>query len=198
MERLILSGLLVSFIGFLWFARKLARPALPLPPGPPALPVIGNALQIPLTHQWLKYAEWGKKYGEIIHISVFGQPIVILNAAQPISDLLDRRSAIYSDRPRMTMAGELCVPSIIDHASFTHMSDDLQGWICWEPSRMPLWESLPRLPQTYAGGIGPSRHGILAPNLEGSNYELPWPSLGIPGKFLFTYQAVSFPLGLLD
>ena len=46
--------------------------------------------------------------GNIIHISALGLHIVVLNDQQVARDLLDKRSAIYSDRPTMAMAGELC------------------------------------------------------------------------------------------
>lgn len=35
-----------------------------LPPGPPRLPILGNALQIPQVQTWLKLSEWAKTYGE--------------------------------------------------------------------------------------------------------------------------------------
>lgn len=35
---------------------------------------------------------------KIIYIEVFGQPIVVLNSAQAGTDLLDKRSSIYSSR----------------------------------------------------------------------------------------------------
>lgn len=35
-----------------------------LPPGPSRFPIVGNALQIPKIHTWLKYTEWAKTYGK--------------------------------------------------------------------------------------------------------------------------------------
>ncbi|KAJ7170775.1 hypothetical protein C8R43DRAFT_981016 [Mycena crocata] len=32
-------------------------------PGPPGLPVLGNALQVPTTKPWYQFAEWRKQYG---------------------------------------------------------------------------------------------------------------------------------------
>ncbi|KAF9072873.1 cytochrome P450 [Rhodocollybia butyracea] len=80
---------------------------LPLPPGPQGYPLIGNALDIPAKYPWLTYFEWSKTFGDVIHISALGQSIIILNSAEAISDLLERKSSIYSDRPLPIMAGEL-------------------------------------------------------------------------------------------
>ncbi|KAJ7151250.1 cytochrome P450 [Mycena filopes] len=83
------------------------RQSAPLPPGPPGLPIIGNMLQLPLEKQWMTYQSWAKQYGDIVHVSVFGQHIIILNSEETVFDLLERRSAIYSDRPQLTMSGVL-------------------------------------------------------------------------------------------
>ena len=40
-----------------------------------------------------------------------GQGLVFLNTAEACTDLLDKRGAIYSDRPHLVMCGELLVPS---------------------------------------------------------------------------------------
>ncbi|KAL3469487.1 cytochrome P450, partial [Aspergillus californicus] len=42
-----------------------------------------------------------------MHLSMAGQSLIILSTHQAAHDLLNRRSAQYSDRPRMVMAGEL-------------------------------------------------------------------------------------------
>ncbi|EMD36534.1 hypothetical protein CERSUDRAFT_66107 [Gelatoporia subvermispora B] len=76
---------------------------LPLPPGPKPLPLLGNALDIPTTYQWLTYAEWSKKYGDIVHANFFGTPLIILGSAKAAFDLFEKRSSMYSDRPLLHM-----------------------------------------------------------------------------------------------
>ena len=39
------------------------RPSLPLHPGPKRLPILGNALDIPLSKQWLTFQRWAEEYG---------------------------------------------------------------------------------------------------------------------------------------
>lgn len=48
----------------LTFKRLLdAKRRLPLPPGPPGLPIVGNIFDIPEENFWWKYKEWGDQYG---------------------------------------------------------------------------------------------------------------------------------------
>ena len=47
--------------------------------------------------------------GDIVYIHVFGQGLVFLNTYDITVDLMDKRGAIYSDKPALIMAGELCV-----------------------------------------------------------------------------------------
>ncbi|KAG8907298.1 hypothetical protein FRB99_004747 [Tulasnella sp. 403] len=79
--------------------RQRARP--PLPPGPPPYPIIGNWYDMPRSRQALTFTEWGKIYGPIVYVSVFGRSTLILNTYQVARDLLDKRGQIYSDRPRL-------------------------------------------------------------------------------------------------
>jgi hypothetical protein len=44
-----------------------------------------------------------------VYIKIFKQPMIILNGLQSARDLLDKRSSIYSDRPRFVLLSELCV-----------------------------------------------------------------------------------------
>jgi hypothetical protein len=45
--------------------------------------------------------------GDITHIEVLGQHIIVLNSVKTAMEMLDSKSALYSDRPVLPMAGEL-------------------------------------------------------------------------------------------
>ncbi|EAU87092.1 OrdA protein [Coprinopsis cinerea okayama7 len=77
-----------------------------LPPGPRGLPVVGNVLDMPKEKEWLTFAEWGKKYGGLCSIKLLGRPVIIVNSMEALEEL-DKKSAIYSQRPRLPMGGEL-------------------------------------------------------------------------------------------
>lgn len=77
-------------------------------PGPTRLPLLGNALQMPQSHGWLKLAEWKETYGDMIQLDLLGYHLVAVNSAKVARDLLDKRSASYSDRPHFAFAGDLC------------------------------------------------------------------------------------------
>ncbi|KAH9980243.1 cytochrome P450 [Lactifluus volemus] len=97
------AGVILSAILF-FTARYIASPYRKLPPGPPGYPIIGNLFEFTSAKaQWLKYTEWRKKYGNyFLSISM-----VIINSQKVAADLLDRRAAIYSDRPRLIVASEI-------------------------------------------------------------------------------------------
>ncbi|KAF8810286.1 cytochrome P450 [Phlegmacium glaucopus] len=81
--------------------------SIPLPPGPSKLPLLDNLLDLPTDKAWVTFSDWGKKWGDIVSISALGQHIVILNSARVAVEMLDKKSAIYSDRPVLQMGGEL-------------------------------------------------------------------------------------------
>ncbi|KAF8489336.1 cytochrome P450 [Russula emetica] len=91
----------------LYTARYFASPYRKLPPGPRGYPIIGNLLEMMKDGQWLKFSEWQKKYGDLIYLNAAGQPIVIINSPKVGVALLDRRAAIYSDRPRNIVASDI-------------------------------------------------------------------------------------------
>ncbi|THU84630.1 cytochrome P450 [Dendrothele bispora CBS 962.96] len=85
-----------------------------LPPGPRGYPIIGdlfNAISyageasVPL---WERYLDMGQKYNsDVIHIDVLGDHTIILNSARATTELLEKRSGLYSDRPGMYMMTDL-------------------------------------------------------------------------------------------
>ncbi|KAG1874858.1 cytochrome P450 [Suillus subluteus] len=79
----------------------------PYPPGPRGWPLIGNVLDMPRIKPWLTFTEWGQKYGDITHIEVLGRHIIVLNSTKTALEMMDSKSALYSDRPVVPMAGEL-------------------------------------------------------------------------------------------
>ncbi|THU86093.1 cytochrome P450 [Dendrothele bispora CBS 962.96] len=62
--------------------------------------------------------------GNIIYLNVLGTPIVVINSASTARDLMDKRSSIYSDRPRPD--NEMVVPSICSAALSSNLSPELE------------------------------------------------------------------------
>ncbi|ESK93754.1 cytochrome p450 [Moniliophthora roreri MCA 2997] len=89
------------------FSTQRPQQRISHPPGPPGYPIIGNVLDMPSEKEWLTFAQWGDTYGDICSVTVFGQTLVILNSSKAASDMLDKKSSIYSDRPVLQMGGEL-------------------------------------------------------------------------------------------
>ncbi|KZT39769.1 cytochrome P450 [Sistotremastrum suecicum HHB10207 ss-3] len=108
LSRLITAALIINILyTFVAWSRDRNARHLPLPPGPVGKPIIGNLLQVPREREWLTFIEWGKQFGPLIYLNLFGQSIVVINSRAVATGLLDKRSAIYSDRPKLTMVGEL-------------------------------------------------------------------------------------------
>lgn len=85
-----------------------------LPPSPSGgVPILGNLLQLPKTNGWLTMADWAKELGPIYHLNMAGQPVIVLNSRKAALDLLQRRSNIYSDRPRFVMTTELMSQGLV-------------------------------------------------------------------------------------
>ena len=79
-----------------------------MPPGPLPIPIIGNVHLFPREKPWYLFERWGKMYNEnLITVWIGRRPYVISNSAWAIHELNDKRSTIYSDRPRLVVAGEL-------------------------------------------------------------------------------------------
>ena len=111
---ILLLGVVVVAALFWSIIRK--RPAYP--PGPPPLPLLGNALVYPKERAWERFSEWSKQYGsysigpqpsqlltsaqgDIIYLNALGTSLIIIHSKKVARELLDKRSAIYSDRPRL-------------------------------------------------------------------------------------------------
>ncbi|KAJ7018180.1 cytochrome P450 [Mycena alexandri] len=101
-------ALVATLLTSSWLTR---RKRLPLPPGPPKLPLVGNLFNFPSKLQWKQYTEWSKEYkapdSDIIHLDVTGTSIIVLSSSDATEALMEKRASIYSDRPRLPMVNEL-------------------------------------------------------------------------------------------
>ncbi|KZT03583.1 cytochrome P450 [Laetiporus sulphureus 93-53] len=100
---LILS--LSAFVLYLtWTGYKRASQ---LPPGPKGLPLLGNVHQLPQDYQERTFGHWAQTYGDIFTAWFFRRPALVISSADIARDLMEKRSAVYSDRPRFVYMAEL-------------------------------------------------------------------------------------------
>ncbi|KAH9962377.1 cytochrome P450 [Russula dissimulans] len=128
----------LGLIALRWYVR---RTPLPLPPGPRGWPIIGNLLDMPSGDFGKAYTEWVGMYGSIDYANVAGQPLVILSDMEVANELLDKKSAIYSDRPVLEMAGEL--------AGFKNWTGFLSYGPRWKESRKYMHHTI-GTPESHA------------------------------------------------
>lgn len=115
-------AILAAFFGLFLLSFRLRKSHTPgsLPPGPKPLFWLGNIRDLTREELWLEARKWAKEYGvtyrnEYLHLNyeyssltggicrlhVLGQSLVFLNTPKVVLDLMDKRGAIYSDRPHL-------------------------------------------------------------------------------------------------
>ncbi|QRW12725.1 cytochrome P450 family protein [Ceratobasidium sp. AG-Ba] len=92
----------------LYTLKQRQRRSSPLPPSPKgSYPLVGHAFVLPTGDEHLTYAKWSKELNsDIISLEAFGRSIVVLNSVQAATELLEGRSAIYSDRPQIPVISD--------------------------------------------------------------------------------------------
>ncbi|CAE6441089.1 unnamed protein product [Rhizoctonia solani] len=106
--------------------RKLLKSKKHHPPSPFSLPFIGHLLSIPTDTENIAFLKLGKQLNsDIIYLRLFGYDFVVLNSAQAATELLDKRSALYSDRMCTPMMRE---PSLLDWGNHSVMLGYGDAW----------------------------------------------------------------------
>ncbi|EXJ84778.1 hypothetical protein A1O3_05450 [Capronia epimyces CBS 606.96] len=120
----LLGGLVFAFLvyGFVFVGRREKG----LPPGPPTLPVLGNIHQIPIKGSYLKFTEWAKTYGGIFSLKIGSGTAIVLTDRKLVKQLVDKKSAIYSNRPHSYVSHNLITGG--DHVLIAHYGKTWQRY----------------------------------------------------------------------
>lgn len=72
-----------------------------LPPSPPGLPILGHLHLFPKASERYKtFTSWSKQYGPIISLKMGSQDFLLFGGdGTVLSELVDKRGAVYSGRP---------------------------------------------------------------------------------------------------
>ncbi|KAF5335041.1 hypothetical protein D9758_017439 [Tetrapyrgos nigripes] len=130
-----IPGAILIFLTLQIHRRYPHRPVLPPSPGR-SYPIIGHLAIVPKAESWLAFMEWGKKLGPIYRLNLAGKNVLILCNHQVAADLLDRRSAIYSNRANNIVAGKIMTGGLA-YAFLSHTE-------LWKRMRRASQEALSR------------------------------------------------------
>lgn len=65
----------------------------------------GGGFMVRLAFRVISFATLADPYftGDVVYLTIFGTSMLVVSSAQAAVDLMDKRSAIYSDRPRFPL-----------------------------------------------------------------------------------------------
>jgi cytochrome P450 len=108
----VVTQVVIALVGLGVYYLLFRKKKVPLPPGPPGLPVLGNVLDLPPPGK-AEYQHWVKlkdAHGPVSSVTVAGQTIVLVHDEDAAFHLLEKNSLKTSDRPTQ--------PFAVDHAGF--------------------------------------------------------------------------------
>ncbi|KAF9002131.1 hypothetical protein BDQ17DRAFT_1243587 [Cyathus striatus] len=95
----------LAFAVFLVWSRR-GRTRVPYPPGPPSEPILGHLRVMPSSNQEVVFRDYIRFHlasGEIIYLHIPGRSYLVVNSLKAATELLDKRSGVYSDRMRLLL-----------------------------------------------------------------------------------------------
>ncbi|MCJ1348478.1 hypothetical protein MMC31_006710 [Peltigera leucophlebia] len=106
------SALAIELLGFcllgsIYIFFFTARRGRRLPPGPPTLPIIGNLHQVPKSGAHFQFTKWAREYGPIVSLKLGPATAIVITDRSIAKAMLDKKSAIYSDRPSSYVSHDL-------------------------------------------------------------------------------------------
>ncbi|XP_046558209.1 cytochrome P450 2J6-like [Haliotis rubra] len=91
--------LCVVVLVLLWL---LTRRPSGLPPGPPLLPFLGNALSMDSDPR-ITFKKLRQQYGDIFSVYLFNTPLIVLNGYSTLKEAIVKNGDVFSERPHITL-----------------------------------------------------------------------------------------------
>lgn len=104
MSLFLFLSLISSLVATIYILLNIGRRDKTLPPGPPTLPILGNLHQIPKKGAHFQFTTWAQKYGALYTLKLGTGTAAVLTDRRLIKQLIDKKSAIYSERPASYVA----------------------------------------------------------------------------------------------
>ncbi|XP_032901876.1 cytochrome P450 2D3-like [Amblyraja radiata] len=98
------------------------------PPGPRALPFLGNLLQVDLHNPHLSFTKLRKKYGDVMSLDFGWTNVVVLSGYKALKEALVKKSEDFADRPELPVYKTL-FQQIGEAAEEVRRCDELGLWV---------------------------------------------------------------------
>ncbi|KAF9692856.1 hypothetical protein EKO04_009251 [Ascochyta lentis] len=124
------------------------RGKLPLPPKPPGVPLLGNALDVfestKTGSQHLLFGQYARDYGEIVQVQVGPFTQYFINSDEAVKAIFDKASATTSERPRWIVSNEqICDQKNVLLLNASHPR--------WKHQRKVILQGMTSVPRANAG-----------------------------------------------
>ncbi|OAG07382.1 cytochrome P450 [Paraphaeosphaeria sporulosa] len=124
------------------------RGKLPLPPKPPGIPFLGNAIDVlrstKSNSQHLLFGQYARDYGEIFHVQVGPFTQYFINSDEAVKAIFDKASATTSERPRWIVSNEqICDQKNVLLLNASHPR--------WKHQRKVILQGMTSVPRADAG-----------------------------------------------
>ncbi|XP_063061773.1 cytochrome P450 2A5-like [Engraulis encrasicolus] len=83
---LLLAALVLLLLLLVW--KRRGSRGIPLPPGPPGLPLLGNLLQVDKHEPFKTFLKWSQRYGPVMTVHLGPRRFVVLSGYQTVKEAL--------------------------------------------------------------------------------------------------------------